>query len=80
DDLKFEIPKRVAEVYRARGFEVLTIDGARIHTDEGWALVRASNTQPKLVLRVEASSPRRRDAMLAELEEVLSEVEASLRS
>jgi phosphomannomutase/phosphoglucomutase len=36
--------------------EVVTIDGARIICAEGWGLVRASNTQPALVLRFEATT------------------------
>ncbi len=35
--------------------EVLTIDGIRVVFDRGWALLRASNTQPVLVMRVEAA-------------------------
>ena len=34
--------------------EVIDIDGVRINFDDGWALIRASNTQPVLVLRFEA--------------------------
>jgi phosphomannomutase/phosphoglucomutase len=36
--------------------EIITIDGVRVRFDEGWGLIRASNTQPALVLRFEASS------------------------
>jgi len=36
---------------------VITIDGIRVRFQEGWGLIRASNTQPALVLRFEASSP-----------------------
>jgi phosphomannomutase/phosphoglucomutase len=35
--------------------EIVTVDGLRIHFDEGWALVRASNTTPVLVTRYEAA-------------------------
>jgi len=37
---------------------VVTIDGLRIIFEDGWALVRASNTTPVLVTRFEASSPQ----------------------
>ena len=37
----------------------ITIDGLRVNFDDGWGLLRASNTTPKLVLRFEADSPKR---------------------
>jgi phosphomannomutase/phosphoglucomutase len=40
-----------------RAYDVIDIDGARINFGKGWGLVRASNTQPVLVLRFEAQSP-----------------------
>jgi len=39
--------------------DVVTIDGIRVIFDDGWGLIRASNTQPALVLRCEASTPER---------------------
>jgi phosphomannomutase/phosphoglucomutase len=39
--------------------QMITIDGARVVFDDGWGLVRASNTQPALVLRFEARTPER---------------------
>jgi phosphomannomutase/phosphoglucomutase len=39
--------------------QMITIDGARVVFDDGWGLVRASNTQPALVLRFEATTPER---------------------
>lgn len=55
DDTKFDVVARVAEHF-ARDHEVITIDGARIIFENGWGLVRASNTQAILVLRFEADS------------------------
>ncbi|HPU97881.1 MAG TPA: hypothetical protein PLO53_07985 [Candidatus Hydrogenedentes bacterium] len=37
----------------------MTIDGARIEFPDGWGLIRASNTSPKLVMRVEADNRKR---------------------
>lgn len=54
--------------------DIITIDGLRIIFDEGWGLVRASNTQPVLVLRFEADCPERRDAFRAFVENALEEV------
>lgn len=67
EQLKFQIPGVVARHFSAE-HEVITIDGVRVKFDNGWGLVRASNTQPVLVLRVEAQSPEERDAYLANLE------------
>ena len=39
----------------------ITIDGLRVNFEDGWGLLRASNTTPKLVLRFEANSPKRLD-------------------
>jgi len=44
--------KQKAEEYKIK--EIITIDGIRFKTENGWALVRASNTQAELVLRFEA--------------------------
>ena len=55
DERKFEIVAQIAEDF-AQTNEVITIDGARIIFENGWGLVRASNTQAILVLRFEADS------------------------
>ena len=55
DDSKFEIVKRFAEECSLDGKKI-TIDGLRIEFSNGWGLLRASNTTPKLVLRFEGSS------------------------
>jgi phosphomannomutase/phosphoglucomutase len=53
DTLKFGIIEKIRDSFS--DYQVNTIDGARITFAEGWALVRASNTQPALVLRFEAA-------------------------
>ncbi len=55
DERKFQIVEKIAEEF-AKTNEVITIDGARILFENGWGLVRASNTQAILVLRFEADS------------------------
>lgn len=66
DDKKFEIVRKAVEHFK-RNYEVIDVDGARIKMADGWALIRASNTQPILVLRFEATSQQR-------LEEIRTEV------
>ena len=58
DDRKFEVVKELVEYFRSR-YQVIDIDGARIQFEDGFGLVRASNTQPVLVLRFEAKTPER---------------------
>jgi phosphomannomutase/phosphoglucomutase len=70
DDVKFGVVARVLEHYTAT-HEVLDVDGARVKFEGGWGLVRASNTQPALVLRFEAQSPARLDEIRSEVESVV---------
>jgi phosphomannomutase/phosphoglucomutase len=72
DEQKFSVVQTVLAHYR-RTHEVVDVDGARINFGDGWGLVRASNTQPVLVLRFEASTPERRDELRAEVERVVSQ-------
>jgi phosphomannomutase/phosphoglucomutase len=79
EQLKFEIPSLVAGQY-ADDHEVNTIDGVRVKFDGGWGLVRASNTQPVLVVRVEATSPELRDQYLAELKAAIKRAKQELNN
>ncbi len=58
DDKKFGVVEKVTEHFRKQ-YNVIDIDGVRVLFDDGWGLVRASNTQPALVLRFEAMSEQR---------------------
>ncbi len=55
DETKFAVVQKIADFFTIT-HEVITIDGARIKFENGWGLVRASNTQAILVLRFEAES------------------------
>jgi phosphomannomutase / phosphoglucomutase len=57
DDRKFEVVRKAADYFR-RNYETVEIDGARVAFPGGWGLVRASNTQPALVMRFEARDER----------------------
>jgi len=70
DARKFDLVQQMVDYYR-RTHELVDIDGARIRFDGGWALVRASNTQPALVLRFEADSEHRLQSIRSEVESVL---------
>jgi phosphomannomutase/phosphoglucomutase len=71
DEQKFDVVRRAAEHFAAK-YPVATLDGVRITFAEGWGLVRASNTQPILVLRFEAASEGALAAYRGEVEEWLS--------
>ncbi len=55
DDLKFEVVEKVANIVRQR-YSMVDVDGVRVLFPKGWGLVRASNTQPVLVMRFEAET------------------------
>ncbi|MDC1152933.1 phosphomannomutase/phosphoglucomutase [Nitrospinaceae bacterium] len=64
DDQKFKIVRELTEIFRKK-YEVIDIDGVRVNFDDGWALIRASNTQPILVLRLEAVTKERLKELVA---------------
>ncbi|HET7471453.1 MAG TPA: phosphomannomutase/phosphoglucomutase [Gemmatimonadales bacterium] len=71
EERKFELVERAVSHFASR-YPVNTIDGVRITFPDGWGLVRASNTQPILVLRFEASDQRSLDAARGEVVEWLA--------
>lgn len=75
DDKKFDVVKKVTEYFRER-YNVIDIDGVRVLFDDGWGLVRASNTQPVLVLRFEAMTEGR----LSEIRNLVESVLADIRN
>jgi phosphomannomutase/phosphoglucomutase len=71
DDRKFTVVERAARHFAAK-YPVFTLDGVRITFAQGWGLLRASNTQPVLVLRFEATSAEALAAYRTEVEDWLS--------
>ena len=71
EETKFEIVRRAVEHFR-RDHEVIDVDGARVLFDGGWGLLRASNTQPVLVMRMEARTQERLDEIRSGMEQWLS--------
>jgi phosphomannomutase/phosphoglucomutase len=76
DEVKFKIVDRVKEAFSQRADirKIIDIDGVRAVFDHGWGLLRASNTQPVLVLRFEADSPGNLGKLQQEVKGVLEEV------
>jgi len=73
DDEKFQAVAEMTEFFRQQ-YDVIDVDGVRILFGDGWGLVRASNTQPVLVLRFEARTPERLEAIKREVLDKLAEV------
>jgi phosphomannomutase / phosphoglucomutase len=67
DDLKFGIVDQAVKYFGAR-YPTIDVDGVRIQYPDGWGLIRASNTQPVIVLRFEARTQSQLDAIRAEIE------------
>ena len=74
DARKFDLVEQVLAHYRPT-HDLVDIDGARIQFEGGWGLVRASNTQPILVLRFEADSEQRLQSIRGEVESLLSRLQ-----
>lgn len=71
DDLKFEVVARATAHFREK-YPVNDIDGVRMSFRHGWGLIRASNTQPILVLRFEATDEAALEAYRREVMEWLA--------
>ena len=72
DQKKFEITEKAVE-YFTKNYNCITIDGVRIQFEDGWGLVRSSNTQPVIVCRFEAKTFERRDEIKKTIIDKLNE-------
>lgn len=73
DEIKFNLVEKVKDYFRQK-YPIVDVDGVRILFPDGWGLVRASNTQPALVLRFEARSPERLEEIRALVENSVKEI------
>jgi len=78
EEKKFEVVKRATEAFRSKGYSLVDVDGVRVTFPDGWGLIRASNTQPILVLRYEASTEARLREIQALIEGTLQQVKKEL--
>lgn len=74
DSIKFNIISRVEEYCKEKGYKYITLDGVKVKYDDGFALVRASNTGPNITTRFEATTKER----LNELEKEFTDLVKSL--
>jgi phosphomannomutase / phosphoglucomutase len=70
DDKKFRVVEKVAEIVRKK-YQMVDVDGVRVPFQQGWGLVRASNTQPVLVMRFEAANEKLLKQYRTEMEEIV---------
>jgi len=56
DEDKYKVVEKLTKEFKDEGYKVVDINGARVYTDGGWGLVRASSNTPTLVLRFEAKN------------------------
>jgi phosphomannomutase/phosphoglucomutase len=84
DHLKFKVVEKAKDIFlRAEGLpqkprEVITVDGIRAVFDKGWGLVRASNTQPVLVMRFEATDPAALESIKTMMEKIVNTILSDL--
>lgn len=81
DDIKFKLAELASERFKGLGYETIDIDGVRVLFEDGWGLIRASNTQPVLVTRFESSCQenlkKNQDVVEAALEALKGELAAA---
>jgi phosphomannomutase/phosphoglucomutase len=78
EEMKFRAVELTRDALKAKGLRTVDVDGVRVVFPDGWGLVRASNTQPLLVSRFEATSETRRDEIQRLVESTLGEVRRQL--
>ena len=79
DDVKFQVVDKVGKIVR-RQHQTVNVDGVRVLFEKGWGLVRASNTQPVLVMRFEAGSKDLLDKYRHELEGIVEQAKEQVSS
>ncbi|MGQ9582919.1 MAG: phosphoglucosamine mutase [Thermoplasmatota archaeon] len=80
DELKFRAVEALVERHRRRGDRMDLTDGLKVSYDDGWGMVRPSNTQPIIRLFAEARTGERVEEIATELEREFLEELASLRA
>jgi phosphomannomutase len=58
DEKKFRVVEDLAKDFKSSGYEIITLDGVKVILEDGWFLIRPSNTQPLIRLTVEAKNEK----------------------
>lgn len=78
EENKFEVIKKFIEYVESKGYDYISLDGARVELENGWGLVRASNTSPTLTLRFEGKTEDDLNSIKEEIMSVLESIVESL--
>lgn len=73
EETKFEIVEKVKEYAKQKNYDMITLDGIRVTFEDGWALIRASNTGPNLTVRFEANTESRLNELQNEFMNIIKE-------
>ena len=73
DQIKFQVIEKVEEYVKSKNYKYLSIDGVKVLFEDGWALVRASNTGPNITVRFEARTEGRLKEIQDEFTKVINE-------
>ncbi|MDD2628198.1 MAG: phosphomannomutase, partial [Clostridia bacterium] len=76
DDIKHKIVNDVIDYARKKGYDLNTIDGMRAEFEDGWALVRASNTGPDITVRFESKTE---EGLKVLKNEFMNEINSSIK-
>ena len=74
DTIKFGVIDKVKDYVVSKGYKYLDIDGVKVLFDDGWALVRASNTGPNITARFEAATEERLNELQNEFVNLINEL------
>ena len=74
NDKKFDVVDKVTEYVKSKRYEYLNIDGVRVNFEDGWALIRASNTGPNLTIRFEATTEKEMEKRQKEFTKVIEKI------
>lgn len=86
DNIKFKVVDKAKALFiqgngmRLKPREVITVDGVRAVFDKGWGLIRASNTQPVLVMRFEANDPASLESIRTMMEQKVQAIISGLKT
>ena len=79
DNYKFKVIDKIIKVTSKKYRDVSYIDGIRVNLSYGWWLIRASNTQPAIIVRCEANSENNLDILVKEVSLILSKFDLKLK-
>lgn len=74
DDEKFDVIEKVKEYCEEKKYNTVLLDGVRVTFEDGWALIRASNTGPNLTVRYEARTEKRLNEIESEFTKLLNKL------